>query len=176
MKTKAIKNYIKRHKVMLSILAVVLIYLFWPIGTIINPVKHNGPNYDMHSFGQPWGDHLHGGIDIFADMDTPIRSASKGLVISVRENYGFGGNTVSILGMGGRVYYYAHMNKILTKKWSFVDEGEVIGLVGKTGNANRPGCPPHCHFSIYSPIPHFSNGHSSLWFKIDPAKVIDNNK
>ena len=170
-------DYIKKHKILLICLLLFFLYLFWPVGKLINPVPSTAPNNYQESFGMPWGDHRHRGLDIFAPTGAPIVSVSKGWVIRVIPDDGKyqGGNTVEILGMGGRIYHYAHMSKIIAKSGSFVNEGDTIGLVGRTGNASRPGCPPHLHFSIVNFIPHFDNKDVSI-FMIDPAKEINNNK
>src|SRR5687767_8716574 len=55
------------------------------------------------------GGRLHQGQDIFAKRGTAVTSATDGVVIRVGQNT-LGGNTVSILGRGGRMYYYAHLD------------------------------------------------------------------
>ena len=164
-------------KLIISLVAIIILvvtFLFWPVGKIMNPVLATAPNnFHPQSFGLPWGDHRHQGVDIFAPMNTPIQSVSWGLVYKVKKEDGKsrGGNMVKILGPGGRRYLYAHMSKILVKPYSFVCEGDTIGLVGKTGNANRPDCPPHLHFGISTIIRHDhikDMGHHWL----DPAKEI----
>jgi murein DD-endopeptidase MepM/ murein hydrolase activator NlpD len=55
------------------------------------------------------GDRLHEGQDIFAKRGTPVLSATDGYVVRIGEN-NLGGQTVSVLGAGGRVYYYAHLD------------------------------------------------------------------
>lgn len=52
----------------------------------------------------------HEGQDIFAPRGTPVLSATEGYVTKVGEN-SLGGNTVSVIGAGGRVYYYAHLDQ-----------------------------------------------------------------
>lgn len=173
-------NFFKKHKVLLMVMAILAMYLFFPVGKIMNPVQATAPNnFHPQSFGQPWGDHRHRGIDVFAPEGTPIRAAASGLVVwnhiaNDGEKYPYqGGNAVDIIGMGGRFYHYSHMSEIIARPGSFVFQGEIIGKVGRTGNASRPGCPAHCHFSIGSAIPHFSNDGMSP-FLLDPAKEIDN--
>ena len=94
-------------------------------------------------------DRVHEGQDIFAPEGTPILSATSGYVYKIGEN-NLGGKTVSIIGAGGRVYYYAHLdayNPQLSEGDS-VTTRTVLGFVGTTGNAQ--GTPPHLHFGIYT--------------------------
>jgi len=55
------------------------------------------------------GDRLHEGQDIFAKRGTAVLSATDGYVVRIGEN-SLGGQTVSVVGAGGRVYYYAHLD------------------------------------------------------------------
>lgn len=95
------------------------------------------------------GDRKHEGQDIFARRDTPVVSATDGIVIRTGENR-LGGNVVVVFGPGGRRYYYAHLSRH-AEALNVGDEvlrGTVIGYVGDTGNAR--GSPPHLHFGIYT--------------------------
>jgi murein DD-endopeptidase MepM/ murein hydrolase activator NlpD len=92
---------------------------------------------------------LHEGQDIFAPKGTPILSATNGYVYNIGEN-NLGGQTVSVIGAGGRVYYYAHLDKYAPglQVGDRVNTRTVLGYVGTTGNAQ--GTPPHLHFGIYT--------------------------
>ena len=94
-------------------------------------------------------DRLHEGQDIFAPKGTPILSATKGFVYNIGEN-NLGGQTVSVIGAGGRVYYYAHLDAYAPglQIGDRVNTRTVLGYVGATGNAQ--GTPPHLHFGIYT--------------------------
>ncbi len=94
------------------------------------------------------GGRLHEGQDIFAPLGTPIRSATDGYIVSIGEN-NLGGQTVSIIGAGGRVYYYAHLAAYAPSiaLGDHVMTETVLGYVGNTGNA--AGTPPHLHFGMY---------------------------
>jgi peptidoglycan LD-endopeptidase LytH len=96
------------------------------------------------------GGRRHDGQDIFAPRGTPVVSATDGVVVRVGENR-LGGQTVSVLGAGGRVYYYAHLNSYAEglKVGDLVRAGTALGQVGTTGNAR--GTPPHLHFGVYTP-------------------------
>jgi murein DD-endopeptidase MepM/ murein hydrolase activator NlpD len=93
-------------------------------------------------------DRLHEGLDIFARRGTPILSATDGYVLRIGEN-DLGGLTVSVLGAGGRVYYYAHLDSYAPNLSSsdHVTTQTVLGYVGNTGNA--AGGPTHLHFGVY---------------------------
>lgn len=92
----------------------------------------------------------HEGQDIFAPRGTPILSATSGYVYNVGEN-NLGGQTVSVISKGGRVYYYAHLDSYARgiKIGDRVTTRTVLGYVGTTGNAQ--GTPPHLHFGVYTP-------------------------
>lgn len=71
--------------------------------------------------------------------------------------------TISVLGPGGQVHYYAHLEKygdFTVSDW--VRRGDIIGYVGNSGNAR--GTPPHLHYGIYTatgavnPYPRLSGG------------------
>jgi peptidoglycan LD-endopeptidase LytH len=95
------------------------------------------------------GERLHEGQDIFAPRGTPVLSATDGYVVRVAENK-LGGQTVSVIGAGGRIYYYAHMDSYAPNiaTGDQVTTQTVLGYVGTTGNA--AGTPPHLHFGVYA--------------------------
>ncbi|MDQ4123879.1 MAG: M23 family metallopeptidase [Acidobacteriota bacterium] len=95
------------------------------------------------------GERLHQGQDIFARRGTPVYSATEGYVLRIGES-NLGGNIVSVLGKGGRVYYYAHLDKHAENLsvGDYVTPETVLGTVGTTGNAQ--GTPPHLHFGVYT--------------------------
>ena len=94
------------------------------------------------------GDRLHEGQDIFAQRGTPVLSATDGYVVGIGEN-SLGGQTVSILGAGGRSYYYAHLDSYAANLaiGDHVTTQTILGYVGNTGNA--AGGPTHLHFGVY---------------------------
>ena len=94
-------------------------------------------------------DRHHEGQDIFAPRGTPILSATRGIICKIGENT-LGGQTVSVVGSGGRIYYYAHLDSYARgiKVGDWVTTRTVLGYVGTTGNAQ--GTPPHLHFGVYT--------------------------
>ena len=101
------------------------------------------------TFGAPRGrDRTHAGVDIFAKRGTPIRSATPGVVVAVRDT-GLGGRQVWVVGPARERYYYAHLDDWRSglREGEVVAEGTVLGYVGTSGNA--AGTPPHLHWGIY---------------------------
>lgn len=101
------------------------------------------------TFGAPRGrDRSHAGVDIFAPRGTPVLSATRGIVVSVREG-GLGGRQVWVMGPGGERHYYAHLDGWRTglETGDLVAPGDPLGMVGTTGNAR--GTPPHLHYGVY---------------------------
>ena len=99
----------------------------------------------------PRGDgRKHEGQDIFAARGTPILSATSGYIYKIGEN-NLGGQTVSVISKGGRIYYYAHLDSYARgiQVGDRVTTRTVLGYVGTTGNAQ--GTPPHLHFGVYTP-------------------------
>ena len=95
------------------------------------------------------GGRMHEGQDIFAPKGTKILSATNGYVYKIGEN-NLGGQTVSVISSGGRIYYYAHLDEYAPglKVGDSVTTRTLLGFVGTTGNAQ--GTPPHLHFGVYT--------------------------
>ncbi len=94
------------------------------------------------------GKRSHEGIDIFAPKRTPVVAAADGVVTGVKEA-GIGGKVVWLKVNDKDVtLYYAHLDKQLVREGQFVKKGEVLGLVGNTGNAKHT--PSHLHFGVYT--------------------------
>jgi len=98
----------------------------------------------------------HGGLDIGAPMGAPIYAAGDGYV-SQAGWYGGYGNAVTLDHGNGLSTLYGHMSAILTAMGQIVKQGQVIGLVGSTGNSTGP----HLHFEV------MQNGN-----KIDPGSLF----
>lgn len=76
----------------------------------------------------------HKGVDYGGSLNTPIMSTGSGTIIE-RGKYGAYGNAVIVDHGQGYQTLYAHMNKFASgqSKGSKVNQGEVIGYMGKTG-------------------------------------------
>jgi murein DD-endopeptidase MepM/ murein hydrolase activator NlpD len=94
------------------------------------------------------GRRKHQGIDIFARKGTPVVAISDGVIVA-RDKTPIGGKTLWLKSSTHSwTAYYAHLDKQMVKEGQYVRKGQVIGTVGKTGNARTT--PPHLHFGIYT--------------------------
>jgi len=91
---------------------------------------------------------VHEGTDIFAPAGTPVRAATAGFVYRI-ESLSLGGNSVTVVGGGGRRYFYTHLSSFAdgVREGHHVRTDTVIGYVGNSGNA--AGTPSHLHFGVY---------------------------
>lgn len=124
---------------------------------------------------EPWGKSgVHKGIDIFASKGTNLVSTSEGIIL-FQGVLGIGGNVVLALGPKWRLHYYAHLDSIQVKSFSFVSANQKIGTVGDSGNAK--GKPPHVHYSVISIVPYLwqatteSQGWKKMFF-LDPGHFL----
>jgi murein DD-endopeptidase MepM/ murein hydrolase activator NlpD len=93
------------------------------------------------------GARQHEGVDIFAPRGTPAVAAVAGVVTRVAET-AIGGRVVWLTETAtGQHLYYAHLDRQLVQPGQLVRPGDVLGLVGNTGNARTTV--PHLHFGIY---------------------------
>jgi murein DD-endopeptidase MepM/ murein hydrolase activator NlpD len=119
--------------------------------------------------GSFWGDardagaRSHEGVDIFGSFRTPVVAAADGFVHSVTIN-NLGGKVV-FMRPTGKDYslYYAHLDSQTVSSGQRVSTGDVLGLMGNTGNARNTAT--HLHFGIYT------NGGP-----VDPLPFIQQNR
>lgn len=87
---------------------------------------------------------FHAGEDIGAPSGTPILAADSGMATVIPDNGNGYGNYIMINHGGGRVTLYAHMSGFAISDGATVNQGDVIGYVGSTGNSTGP----HLHFEV----------------------------
>ncbi|EDX84970.1 M23 peptidase domain protein [Synechococcus sp. PCC 7335] len=94
-----------------------------------------------------FGDHrFHAGTDIAAPQGTPVLAAQDGVVAAAGEAGGYGLMVVleHELEEATLESRYAHLSEIFVASGKAVKKGEVVGLVGSTGNSTGP----HLHFEM----------------------------
>ncbi|HCX79749.1 MAG TPA: hypothetical protein DG577_10090 [Firmicutes bacterium] len=85
----------------------------------------------------------HNGVDIEANLGTPIFAIMSGTVVELNNSWKYengvkgiaaNGNYVVIKGFDGNTYSYLHMKTVNVCKGAVVGSGQEIGTVGNTGN------------------------------------------
>ncbi|MGB3203235.1 MAG: peptidoglycan DD-metalloendopeptidase family protein [Nodosilinea sp.] len=114
----------------------------------------------MHPIQQSW--RFHSGTDLAAPMGTPVLATQAGRV-SVSDFLGGYGLTVILRhGDGNLESRYAHLSQLAVQAGEWVEQGEVIGLVGSTGNSTGP----HLHFEMRQLT-------AEGWAAVDPIEVLE---
>lgn len=112
-------------------------------GTIPNPFGNNYQFFNMYRAG-------HTGIDIKAEIGTPIHAVADGTVrfIKTKRNMRYG-NYIVLEHKNGLYTLYAHLQKVMVTLNQKVSQGTVIARTGVSGLASFP----HLHFEVTSDIP-----------------------
>lgn len=108
----------------------------WPVdGVMTSP-------YGLRLRG--WRPDLHHGVDVSAAEGTPVRAMRSGRVehAGARGSYGL---SIVIAHGSGVSTLYAHLSRIDVSRGERVSGRQVIGAVGRTGNATGP----HLHFEVW---------------------------
>lgn len=125
------------------------------------PAKESGPALERYfsipAQGFNWGKlHPHNAVDIANACGTPIVTSADGMVneASLDDWNGGYGHYVLVAHPNGTKTRYAHMEKIAVSVGLYVKQGEVLGTMGRTGDAT--GC--HVHFEVLGAVnPFVSN-------------------
>lgn len=86
---------------------------------------------------------VHTGLDIACPLGTPIQAAASGIV-TFGAMKGAYGNLIVISHSDSVETYYAHCNSIAVSPGQSVNQGDIIGYVGTTGNSTGP----HLHLEV----------------------------
>ncbi len=133
------------------------------------------PTYSTSYITSPYGSRLHPiqgiiknhvGIDIGGSTGDPVYASASGVIIYSQMNDGGYGNMVMIdHGINEQgvkvVTLYGHGSKLIKNVGDVVNQGDVIMLVGSTGNSTGP----HVHFEVRE------NG-----VPTDPKKYLSNSE
>jgi murein DD-endopeptidase MepM/ murein hydrolase activator NlpD len=128
-----------------------------------------GPSSYIDTFGAARSDvSYHHGDDIFGQLGQPLLAVADGTVFSIGWNK-VGGNRLWLLDEQGNQFYYAHLSAFSTSavNGARVKAGEVIGFMGRTGDAE--GTPYHLHFEIH-PVSFLYLGYDGA---VDPTPYLD---
>lgn len=85
----------------------------------------------------------HSGLDIPAPVGQKVVAPASGTVVGTG-NYFFNGQTVLIDHGQGLISMFCHLSEIKVQKGQTIQQGEVLGLVGKTGRVTGP----HLHWGM----------------------------
>jgi murein DD-endopeptidase MepM/ murein hydrolase activator NlpD len=99
----------------------------------------------------------HFGVDVVSNLNEPVKAVAEGTIIFAdwtQES----GNVVAIQHRGNIISVYKHNSALLKKVGTFVNSGQVIAIIGNTGEFTTG---PHLHFEMWY------NGHP-----MDPAEII----
>ncbi len=87
----------------------------------------------------------HFGIDVVAPENSPVKACLDGVVIDSYWNLE-SGNVVIIQHDHGLISFYKHNSQILKKPGNLVRAGDVIAIIGNTGEKSTG---PHLHFELW---------------------------
>ena len=107
--------------------------LIWPLDQEVVRISSD--------FGRRGFSH-HDGLDLPAPKGTKIFASASGKVVLAERVSGYG--KMIIIDHGSFQTVYAHTSKNLVRKNQFISQGQLIGLVGRTGHASGY----HLHFEV----------------------------
>jgi murein DD-endopeptidase MepM/ murein hydrolase activator NlpD len=120
-----------------------------PAGLVV-PVAGVSAAHLADTFGDARGsERRHEALDIMAPTGTPVLAVAHGHVEKLFESER-GGLTLYQFEPSGRyAYYYSHLQRYAPglAEGQALRQGQVIGYVGSTGNADPAA--PHLHFAIF---------------------------
>ena len=138
--------------------------------TIHYPLAFPSVNFSFGTSPDPFHPgkkRFHTGMDLQGALGTPVRSTTCGtIVFAGSENdfkaYDSGyGLHVKIRDSKGRIHLFGHLSKVHVNQGDVVQSGQLIGLVGSTGNSTGP----HLHYEVRV-------GGDDYRKAIDPALVL----
>ncbi len=116
------------------------------------PIFFPIPNKDFKRVSSTYGVRMHPikhkkqfhcGIDLVADLGTPVYAVGSGVIEESKKNSGYG-NHIRISHKGSYSSVYGHLHRSVIKNGDRVKQGQIIGYVGSTGISTGP----HLHFEL----------------------------
>ena len=122
------------------------------IGCASSPTQFSGtPHFAWPVRGGRISQHFknssrkHDGLDISARKNTAIYASAPGKVIYAGNGFSGYGKLIIIEHQGDQwASFYAHLNGFKVREGQWVNQGDLIGLMGRTGRATGV----HLHFEI----------------------------
>lgn len=108
-------------------------YLFTPLEGVVAVTDGFNPKKD------------HYGIDLVAKENEPVKSAADGVVVFSSWTLD-SGYIIGIQHRGNLISVYKHNSELLKNVGNFVSGGEVIAIIGNTGELTTG---PHLHFELW---------------------------
>ncbi|NJL03169.1 MAG: M23 family metallopeptidase [Spirulinaceae cyanobacterium SM2_1_0] len=105
---------------------------------------------------------MHAGTDLGAPQGTPVLAAYRGQVAIAEYTGGYGLMVVLRHLDGTQESRYAHLSQLFVQPGDWVEQGELVGLVGSTGNSTGP----HLHFEWRHQL-------ASGWVPVDAGPYLE---
>ena len=120
-----------------------VVRFIWPApgAEITQPFGPSPYAFEPPAFGFP---HFHTGIDLAAPLGTPIYAAGDGVVVAASSSDVGYGNHIIIACDTETLTLYGHLESMGVQPGQTVHQGQLIGLMGSTGNSTGP----HLHFEV----------------------------
>jgi len=103
---------------------------------------------------------FHAGVDFGAPLGTPVRASLAGYVETSEYLDGYGYTVILENASSQERHLYAHLADMAVHGGQWVNQGDIIGWVGNTGNSTGP----HLHFEIHRLA-------QTGWITVDPLPV-----
>ncbi len=120
----------------------------WSAKPAIQPLSNQQLTYLHTTYGSRFHQILgyvreHKGLDLTADVGTPVYAAGDGRVEKAYYSQSYG-NVIYLDHVYGYETRYAHLSKFNVKQGQRVKRGDLIGFVGNTGLSKGP----HLHYEV----------------------------
>lgn len=147
-----------------------------PPPTYAWPLDSSQPGRISSSYGNRvhpvhGGERLHSGMDVAAPAGTPILASRPGKVVSANWAGGYGQRVVlehyDHTGNVSHYTSYSHMSAMGATPGQYVEQGQLIGRVGKTGTATGN----HLHFEVRDHLGRPGNPAETDLLRSRPANV-----
>lgn len=87
----------------------------------------------------------HYGVDVVAKVNEPVRCVADGMII-FSDWTSEGGNVIAVQHRGNLISVYKHNSGLLKKVGNFVNAGDIVAIIGNTGELTDG---PHLHIEMW---------------------------